>query len=121
VGRAKLGPALQQLLTERAGLGEAAAEDLAQRWFTDPDAKKEVARRLRENQLDESAIEAQAVDDILPTLVQLESNLSALEICLHLALLRLTQYREDLAPRLRRRSDQVIAASTKSIAAWYGQ
>jgi hypothetical protein len=53
--------------------------DLALRWFTDPKAKKEVSELLRKFQLDEIAIEAEAIRDSSQDLEQLDRMLRSLE------------------------------------------
>src|SRR5258705_9861007 len=52
---------------------------LAQNWFTDKNAKKEVAEILRRFHLDESAIEAQAIRNLAPELEIIDKRLMSLE------------------------------------------
>jgi hypothetical protein len=62
--RAALQTVVTQLLREPGGSRfdvECEADELARDWFSDPDIKEKVAEALREFELDESAIEAEAI------------------------------------------------------------
>jgi hypothetical protein len=75
------------------------AEALSSDWFTDPEAKKEVAQLLAQRQLDESAIEAQAMKRCLSELEQLEARY-------HKVLDMIAVYRDGLAQQLREATDK---------------
>lgn len=83
-------------------------EDLALRWFTDDNVKKQVADLLAKFQLDQFAIEAEAMRESLPTLEVLERMLSSLEARRDRLLLRVGEYRAMLAPLLRESADRTI-------------
>ncbi len=76
-------------------------EDLALRWFTDPQAKKEVSELLGKFQLDESAIEAEAIRESSQSLEQLDRMLRSLEARRDRALALVVEYRVNLAHQLR--------------------
>ena len=80
------------------------AEDLAQKWFTDPDAKKRVAELLGESGLDESAIEAEAMIRSAAVLEALERMLASLESRRNKALRCMAEYRGELARQLQESS-----------------
>jgi hypothetical protein len=80
------------------------AEDLAQTWFTDPDAKKRVAGLLKESQLDESAIEAEAMIRSAADLEALDRMLASLESRRNKALRCIAEYRGELARQLQESS-----------------
>ena len=87
-------------------------EDLALRWFTDDNVKKQVADLLAKFQLDQFAIEAEAMRESLPTLEVLERMLSSLEARRDRLLLRVGEYRAMLAPLLRESADRTIQDNT---------
>jgi hypothetical protein len=103
------------------------AKDLAHRWFTDKEAKKEVSEILSEFQLDESAIEAEAFRKSSSDLGLLDRMLTSLESRRNKALGCVAEYRVSLARQLRESADQIIdgqdvlrlehAASKRSTAA----
>jgi hypothetical protein len=86
------------------------AEALARGWFTEREAKKIVAEMLAEFQLDESAIEAEALkllseDAVLETFDRM---LTSLESRRDKALRCIGEYRESLARQLRESADRMI-------------
>jgi hypothetical protein len=87
-------------------------EDLALRWFTDPKAKKEVSELLRKFQLDESAIEAQAMRDSSQDLEQLDRMLRSLEARRDRALALVVEYRVNLAHQLREYAERMTQEPT---------
>jgi hypothetical protein len=84
------------------------AEKLASSWFTDQEAKKEVAQLLAQDGLDESAIEAGAMKRSLPELEQLERMQTMLEARYNKALCMIEIYRAGMAQRLREAADKLM-------------
>src|SRR5262245_44814593 len=103
------------------------AEALAQAWFTDQEAKKQVSEILSQFDLDESAIEAEAIRKSSANLELLDRMLSSLESRRNKALGCSAEYRVSLAQQLRESADRIIdgkdilrledAASERSTAA----
>ena len=103
------------------------AEALAQAWFTDQEAKKRVSELLSRVELDESAIEAEAIRRSSSDLELLDRMLTSLESRRNKALGCVAEYRASLAHQLRESADRIIdgkgvlrledAASTRSTAA----
>jgi hypothetical protein len=103
------------------------AQALAQAWFTDQEAKKQVSELLSQFELDESAIEAEAIRRSSSDLELLDRMLSSLESRRNKALGCVAEYRASLGHQLRESADRIIdgkgvlrledAASTRSTAA----
>jgi hypothetical protein len=103
------------------------ARELAQSWFTDQEAKKQVSEILSRFDLDESAIEAEAIRRSSSDLELLDRMLTSLESRRDKALGCVAQYRASLAHQLRESADRIIdgkgvlrledAASERSTAA----
>ena len=103
------------------------AEALAQAWFTDKAAKKQVSELLSRFELDELAIEAEAIRRSSSDLELLDRMLTSLESRRNKALRSVAEYRASLAHQLRESSDRIIdgkdvlrledAASKRSTAA----
>jgi hypothetical protein len=103
------------------------AEALAQAWFTDKAAKKQVSELLSRFELDELAIEAEAMRASSSDLVLLDRMLTSLESRRDKALRCVAEYRAGLAHQLRESADRIIdgkdvlrledAASKRSTAA----
>ncbi len=103
------------------------AEALAQAWFTDQEAKKRVSEILSRFDLDESAIEAEAIRGSSSDLDLLDRMLTSLESRRNKVLGCVAEYRTSLAQQLRDNADRIIdgkgvlrledAASTRSTAA----
>jgi hypothetical protein len=87
---------------------EGEAQTLAQSWFTDQEAKKEVSEILSRFDLDESAIEAEAVRRSSSDLEVLDRMLTSLESRRDKALGCVAQYRASLAHQLRESADRII-------------
>ena len=85
------------------------AAALANAWFTDEKAKKQVAQILRQFQLDESAIEAEAIRDLSADLERFDRLLASLESRRNKALRGIAEYRGGLARHLQERTDEIIA------------
>jgi hypothetical protein len=86
-------------------------EDLALRWFTDPKAKKEVTELLQKFELDEIAIEAEAIRECSQSLEQLDRMLRSLEARRDRALALVTEYRVNLAHQLRGSAERMLQDS----------
>jgi hypothetical protein len=103
------------------------AQALAQAWFTDQEAKKQVSELLSRVKLDESAIEAEAIRRSSSDLELLDRMLISLESRRNKALGCVAEYRASLGHQLRESADRIIdgkgvlrledAASTRSTAA----
>ena len=98
--------ALQHLLGQ-IGLETDEAQELSERWFTDAEAKTEVAELLQKMALDEYAIEAEAVRRSSGELESIQRMLGLLESRFKNALASLGEYR-GAAVKLRGNSSPVI-------------
>src|SRR5262245_4718450 len=128
--RSALQSLLKQLLRQ-PGQYEYEVEDeaqtLAQSWFIDQEAKKQVSEILSRFDLDESAIEAEAIRRSSADLELLDRMLTSLESRRNKALGCVAEYRASLAHQLRESADRIIdgkgvlrledAASERSTAA----
>jgi septal ring factor EnvC (AmiA/AmiB activator) len=81
---------------------------LAHAWFTDKEAQKQVSETLRRFDLDESAIEAEAIRRSSAGLELLDRMLSSLESRRNKALGCIAEYRASLAHQLRKSADRII-------------
>lgn len=86
------------------------AQTLAHAWFTDERAKKQVSEALTRFDLDESAIEAEAIRRSSADLELLDRMLSSLETRRNKALDCVAEYRASLAHQLRESADRIIDA-----------
>ena len=103
------------------------AQALAQAWFTDQEAKKQVSELLSQFELDESAIEAEAIRRSFSDLELLDRMLTSLESRRNKALGCVADYRAILGQQLRESADRIVdgkgilrledAASNRSTAA----
>ena len=107
--------ALQDLLTQllkQPGQYSYDVEDeaqaLAHAWFTDKEARKQVLETLSRFELDESAIEAEAIRKSSADLELLDRMLSSLEARRDKALGCVAEYRASLAHQLRQSADGII-------------
>src|SRR5262245_28640988 len=101
--------ALQSLLSsEPGGYEYHEAKALAQAWFTDQEAKKAVSELLGHFDLDESAIEAEAVRRSSSDLELLDRTLTSLESRRNKALGCVAEYRASLAQQLRDSAGRII-------------
>ena len=85
------------------------AEALAHAWFTDQEAKKQVSETLSRFDLDESAIEAEAIRRSSSDLELLDRMLTSLETRRNKAFGCVAEYRASLAHQPRESSDRIIA------------
>ena len=109
--RAALEKLLVQLLREPGGYAhqvEDEAESLAYAWFSDPAARKNVSELLGDFQLDELAIEAEAIRSSAADLERLDRLLASLESRRNKAFRCIADYRASLARQLRESSDRII-------------
>src|SRR5258705_1805959 len=101
--------ALRSLLEDVLGaVNYGKAYVLAQTWFTDKKAKKEVAEILRRFHLDESAIEAQAIRSLASELEIIDKGLMSLEARRNRAIRNIAEYRESFARKVREGSGRII-------------
>jgi hypothetical protein len=109
--RSALENLLEQLLRQ-PGQYEYQVEDeaqtLAQSWFTDQEAKKQVSETLSRFDLDESAIEAEAIRRSSADLELLDRMLTSLESRRNKTLGCVAEYRASLAHQLRESTDRII-------------
>jgi hypothetical protein len=84
------------------------AQTLAQSWFTVQEAKKQVSEILSRFDLDESAIEAEAIRKSSADLELLDRMLASLETRRNKALGCVAEYRASLAQQLRESADRII-------------
>jgi hypothetical protein len=102
---------LRQLLVEPEILflnDQTKAVQLSRDWFSDKMAKQEVVRILDRFDLDESAIEAEAIRLKLPELESLDRMLALSKSRFDRSLRCVTEYKESLARRLRQSSEQML-------------
>jgi hypothetical protein len=84
------------------------SEKLAREWFSDPDVKKQIAGLLREFNLDETAIEAEAFRKSADDLERIDRLMASAEARRDKALVCIAQYRGDFGVLLRERSDRLV-------------
>ena len=84
------------------------AQALAHAWFTDREAEKQVSQTLNRFDLDESAIEAEAIRRSFSDLELLDRMLTSLESRRNKALCCVAEYRASLAHQLREGADRII-------------
>ena len=99
---------LRDLLHDVSKLDRQEAGALAEDWFTDKKAKKQVKEILSQFQLDESAIEAEEIKRLAPELEMLDRMLTMLEGRRHRAIRGIAEYRESFAKKVRESSDRII-------------
>jgi hypothetical protein len=81
---------------------------LADRFFTDPAAKKEVLQILNRYQLEESAIEAEALRECLEDLERLDKMEALLEMRRNRTLRIIRESRDALAQRAKESSERIL-------------
>ena len=84
------------------------AEKLAREWFSDPGVKKQIAGLLRQFNLDETAIEAEAFRKSAETLERIDRLMASAEARRDKALVCIAQYRGDFGALLRESSDRLV-------------
>jgi hypothetical protein len=88
---------------------------LAQAWFTDKAAKKEILDILDRFGLDESAIEAEAIRQSSADLELIDRMLTSLESRRNKALGCIAEYRASLAQQLRESADRIIDGKVRQL------
>jgi hypothetical protein len=83
-------------------------EELARDWFSDPNVKKQIRDLLREFDLDESAIEAEAIRRSADDLERIDRLMASAEARRDKALVCVAQYRGDFGALLRDSSNRLI-------------
>jgi hypothetical protein len=86
------------------------AEELADEWFSNDDAKKKMSDLLASFDLDESAIEAEAIRSSAADIELLDKLLASLESRRDKALRRIAEYRNDFGREMRKASKAIIDA-----------
>ena len=102
---------LMQVLREPGGYNISLtdeAEKLAYAWFSDSQVKKQISELLGEFQLDESAIEAEAIRSSVADLEQLDRLLASLKSRRDKALRCVADYRGGFSRQLRESADRII-------------
>ena len=87
---------------------EGMAQSLGRSWFAGPAAKKQVLEFFSKFQLDEFAIEAEAIRSSAGDLERLDRLLASLELRRNRALRCIADYRGGFARQLRESSDRII-------------
>ncbi len=108
-------PAVDNLAAQLEGdprgstfIREGMAQSLGRSWFAGPAAKKQVLEFFSKFQLDESAIEAEAIRSSAGDLERLDRLLASLESRRNRALRCIADYRGGFARQLRESSDRII-------------
>ena len=84
------------------------SDELARDWFSDHNVKKQIGDLLREFELDESAIEAEAIRRSADDLERIDRLMASAEARRDKALVCVAQYRSDFGALLRDSSNQLI-------------
>jgi hypothetical protein len=101
-------PELLREAGEFAHEREGEANDLAYRWFTDQEVKKQIAKLLKQFHLDESAIEAEAFRKSGAELEQIDRLLASQESRRNRALRCIAEYRGGLARQIQESRQKII-------------
>jgi hypothetical protein len=91
------------------------AQTLAHAWFTDKEAKKQVSETLSRFDLDESAIEAEAIRQSSADLELIDRMLTSLESRRNKALGCVAEYRASLGQQLRESADRIIDGKVRQL------
>ena len=84
------------------------ADDLAREWFFDLNVRKQIAELLREFDLDETALEAEAFRKSADDLEGIDRLMASAEARRDKALVCIAQYRGDFGALLRESSDRLV-------------
>ncbi len=109
--RAALTEIITQLLLKPGDMKYVVQDDakkLAYEWFSDPNVKKQIAGLLREFDLDEAAIEAEAFRKSADDLERIDRLMASSEARRDKALACIAQYRGDFGTLLRESSDRLV-------------
>ena len=90
-------------------------DELARDWFSDPNVKKQIADLLREFDLDESAIEAEAIRQSADDLERIDRLMASAEARRDKALVCVAQYRADFGALLHDSSNRLIAKESPQL------
>jgi hypothetical protein len=99
--------ALKSLLNQ-LGVDYEDQRELADRWFTNKRVRRSVLAFLRKHDLDESAIDAEALQNSMPGLEDIDRRLAELEARRDRIVRRFEDYRSGLSTRVRASSDQSV-------------
>ena len=91
------------------------SDELARDWFLDPNVKKRIADLLREFDLDESAIEAEAIKRSADDLERIDRLMASAEARRDKALVCVAQYRGDFGALLRDSSNRLITKEAQGL------
>lgn len=91
------------------------AEKLAEAWFSKDSAKKKILDLLKYFQLDESAIEAEAIRRSAADIELLDRLLASIEARRDKALRRIAEHRSDLGGQMRKAADRIIDGKALAI------
>ena len=91
------------------------SDELARDWFLDPNVKKRIADLLREFDLDESAIEAEAIRRSADDLERIDRLMASAEARRDKALVCVAQYRGDFGALLRDSSNRLITKEAQGL------
>jgi hypothetical protein len=109
--RAALKEVIKQLLIKPGNLifhVEEESKKLAYEWFSDPDVKQQIAGMLRDFNLDETAIEAEAFRKSTGDLEQIDRLMASAEARRDKALMCIAQFRGDFGVLLRESSNRLV-------------
>jgi hypothetical protein len=107
---------LEQCLREQGRLDARIEADLlAHKWFTDPRAKKEVAEVLKSFELDETAIEGEAIRKSADDLERIDRLMTSAEARRDKALVCIAQYRGDFGALLRASSNRLVGEKVQQL------
>jgi hypothetical protein len=84
------------------------AEEMAREWFSDPNVRKQIVELLREFDLDETVLEAEAFRKSADDLEGIDRLMASAEARRDKALVCIAQYRGDFGALLRERSDRLV-------------
>ena len=93
---------------------EETAEALAHGWFENKRVKTQVANMLRQFQLDESAIEAEAFRLMSSDIDRMDRMLTLAEVRRDKALRNIAEYRDSLSLQLRQTSERILKYRTRT-------
>jgi hypothetical protein len=93
----------------------AKAHNLAKEWFTEKAAKKEVSELLKRFQLDESAIESEAIRRAAADLEKIDRMIASAESRLNKALRCIAEYRGDFGRQLRESSHRIYSGKVLAL------
>jgi hypothetical protein len=116
--RAALARVITQALLEPGGSYRDVAkraEELAYKWFSDPDVKNQIAGLLQKFGLTETAIQAEAFRKSADDLERIDRLMASAEARRDKALVCIAQYRADFGALLRESSDRLVEGKVLNI------